>query len=68
MTSKQLQPSDWWRTVKRACGNGPSQSVPTLRDPDGREYTASADKAECMARYFASKCSLGQDDLSAPFP
>ena len=32
------------------------------------EYTAGADKAECTARYFESKCSLGQDDLPAPFP
>ena len=68
MTSKQLPPSDWWRIVKRVSGNGRSQSVPTLRDPDGHEYTASAGKADCMARYFASKCSHGQDDLSAPFP
>ena len=67
MTSKQLTPSDWLHTVKCASGNGRRQSGPTLRDPDGREYTAGADKAECMTRYFGSKCSLGQDDLSAPF-
>ena len=59
---------EWWRTIKKASGHGNSPSIPTLRSTDGTEHDTNRSKAECMAEHFANKCSLGADDLSAPFP
>ena len=68
LASGCMASGEWWRTIKKASGHGNSPSIPTLRSTDGTEHDTNRSKAECMAEHFANKCSLGADDLSAPFP
>ena len=59
MTDKQ-----WWSTIKRAGGVQRNSNFPTITGDDGKEHVLNHDKANCFAQYFASKCSLGQNDLT----
>ena len=59
MTDKQ-----WWSTVKRAGGVQRNSNFPTITGADGKEHVLNHDKANCFAQYFASKCSLVQNDLT----
>ena len=41
-----------------------NSNFPTITGADGKEHVLNHDKANCFAQYFASKCSLGQNDLT----
>ena len=41
-----------------------SASVHLLVDSHGKEYHAAAVKAECLAKHYSSKCSLGEQELT----
>ena len=57
---QSLSDKQWWTKMKKGTGvTRNSASVPLLVDSHGQEYHASAEKAECMAQHFSSKCSLG---------
>ena len=58
----------WWSCIKQAGGVGRTSSLPTLVDSDGNECSSNAEKAECLGRYFSSKCSLGTDDFNGDLP
>ena len=63
MSSGSLTDKQWWSTVKKAGGESRSSGLPTLTDETGRDYPTNSAKAECLADFFASKCSLGNDDF-----
>ena len=63
LTRGSMRDKDWWRNVKRAAGLGRTTDVPTLTDADGHEHSTSKAKSECLARFFAEKCSLGDNDI-----
>ena len=58
-----LRDKQWWSTIKHAEGEGRSSDIPLLTE-NGREYHISQSKANCLAEYFAGKCSLGNSDLT----
>ena len=59
-----LTDKQWWSTIKRAGGEQRNSSFPTISSPDGTEHVFNKDKANCFGQYFASKCSLDQDDIT----
>ncbi|XP_065174836.1 uncharacterized protein LOC135804803 [Sycon ciliatum] len=58
-----LRNKQWWSLLKQAAGSGRSSSIPVLRNAQGREYVTNQEKATCFGEFFASKCSLGDQDL-----
>ena len=58
----------WWCTIKQAGGIGRGSSIPVLTGADGTECIANQQKAECLAQYFASKCSLKDDFTDDSLP
>ena len=50
--------------MKQAAGLNRASEVQLLVDQSKREFHSSDDKANCLARYFATKCSLGDGDIS----
>ena len=64
LTSGSLTDKGWWTTVKQAAGLSRASEIPLLVDQSKREFHSSDDKANCLARYFATKCSLGDRDIS----
>ena len=73
LTSGNMSGREWWTTIKQACGSRRNATIPTLTDQSGTEHLSNSEKAECFGRYFASKCSLGQNDFppnlsSSEFP
>jgi len=59
-----LKDKEWWSTLRAAGGETRASSVPTLIGDNGLECSTNAAKADCLGRYFANKCSLGDEDLS----
>ena len=51
----------WWGTVKQVGGEGRGNTIPVLTSPDGSECVTNQEKADCIAKFFASKCSLEAD-------
>ena len=41
-----------------------ASEIPLLKDTDGTEYPTRQTKADCLARYYSHKCSLGDADIS----
>lgn len=64
LSSGRLKDKQWWSTLKAASGEIRTSSIPTLIDGTGQEYSSNREKANCLGRYFAEKCSLGGDDLT----
>ena len=58
LASGNMTDTQWWSTVRR------NSNFPTITGDDGKEHVRNHDKANCFAQYFASKCSLGQNDLT----
>lgn len=56
-----LSSRQWWSTIKKSGGLGRTQSIPILKDGDDSDLTTSQDKAEHLAKYFSSKCTLTPD-------
>ena len=63
MENGSLSSKQWWSSVKHAGGEGRTTDLPTLTDPAGRDHVTNSEKAECLAKYFSAKCSLGENDL-----
>ena len=64
LSSGSLRDKQWWTNIKAAAGGTRQSDIPVLIDSDGNEYTDRKQKAECLAKHFASKCSLGDTDLT----
>ena len=58
-----LRDKQWWSTIKYTAGEGRSTDIPVLITGNTECHTAK-EKANCLADLFASKCSLGDADLS----
>ena len=58
-----LKDKQWWSVLKSAAGASHGSSIPCLVDDAGHQLRINAAKANCLGRYFANKCSLGDDDL-----
>ena len=58
-----LRDKDWWCNIKRAAGSTKSSSIPLLVTEDGKEHHTSVEKADCLAQFYARKCSLGDSEL-----
>lgn len=63
LTAGSMNDKQWWCTLKKACGEKHQSDIALLVGDDGTEYVTPAAKADCLASYFANKCSLGTDDL-----
>ena len=68
LSKASLSDRSWWSTIKQAGGSSRNTSIPTLTPQPGLECVSNAEKAECFGQYFASKCSLGADDIPANQP
>ena len=53
----------WWSCVKIAGGALKSSTIPLIVDASGGKHASSKGKADCLASYFANKCSLSRHDL-----
>ena len=58
-----LRNKQWWSLLKQAASSDRSSSIPVLRNAQGREYVTNQEKATCFGEFFASKCSLGDQNL-----
>ena len=63
LTSGNMSDKQWWSSVKRAAGVGCTSDLPTLTDEAGNDFATNLGKAECLAEYFAGKCTLGERDF-----
>ena len=58
LSCQSLSDKQWWTNMKKATGaTRNSADVPLLVDSHGKEFHTSAEKAECLAKHFSSKCS-----------
>eukprot|EP00117_Sycon_ciliatum_P040211 scpid53825/ scgid29586/ Probable RNA-directed DNA polymerase from transposon X-element; Reverse transcriptase len=65
LSCQSLSDKQWWTNMKKATGaTRNSADVPLLVDSHGKEFHTSAEKAECLAKHFSSKCSLGDRELT----
>ena len=55
----------WWMNIKRAGGEARSADIRILSSPDGSEHVTSKEKADCFGAYFAGKCNIHDNDLTA---
>ena len=58
-----MRDKEWWSCVKTTGGAHKSSTISLLDDTSGGEHASSKGKADCIASYFANKCSLSLHDL-----
>ena len=65
---RSMPDKDWWSTIKQLGGKGHGNTIPVLSSPEGQECVTNQEKADCLAQFFASKCSLEDDFVDDSFP
>ena len=63
LRNENMQDRQWWSTLKRIGGDGRAGDVPTIIHNDGSEASIRKEKADVFGKFFASKCSLGEEGL-----
>ena len=63
LSKGSMRDKEWWSCGKTVGGARRSSTIPLLVDTSGGKHASSKGKADCLASYFANKCSLGRHDL-----